>query len=84
MCLNELRQIDVPDPISLLDHIAAGHDKIVEKSADMDHIAAGHDKIVEKSADMRYNKLLNFAGVTGDFDDSRFRERNAYEKWKKT
>ena len=67
MCLNELRQIDVPDPISLLDHIAAGH-----------------DKIVEKSADMRYNKLLNFAGVTGDFDDSRFRERNAYEKWKKT
>ena len=40
--------------------------------------------IVEKSADMRYNKLLNFAGVTGDFDDSRFRERNAYEKWKKT
>ena len=27
MRLNELRQIDVPDPISLLDHIAAGHDK---------------------------------------------------------
>ena len=40
--------------------------------------------IVEKSADMRYNKLLNFAGVTGDYSDSRFRERNAYEKWKKT
>jgi hypothetical protein len=30
------------------------------------------------------NKLLIFAGVTGDFDDSRFSERNAYEKWKKT
>ena len=27
MRLNELRQIHVPDPISLLDHIAAGHDK---------------------------------------------------------
>ena len=40
--------------------------------------------IVEKSAEMRYNKLLHFSGVTGDFDDSRFRERNAYEKWKKT
>ena len=40
--------------------------------------------IVEKSADMRYNKLLNFAGVTGDFDDSRFRERYAYERRKKT
>ncbi|MBQ7437724.1 MAG: hypothetical protein IJV30_10460, partial [Oscillospiraceae bacterium] len=31
-----------------------------------------------------YNKLLNFSGVTGDYSDSRFRERNAYEKWKKT
>ena len=40
--------------------------------------------IVEKSADMRYNKLLNLSGVTGDYSDSRFRERNAYEKWKKT
>ena len=36
--------------------------------------------IVEKSADMGYNKLLNYAGVTGDYSDSRFRERNAYEK----
>ena len=40
--------------------------------------------IVEKSADMRYDKLLNLSGVTGDYSDSRFRERNAYEKWKKT
>lgn len=40
--------------------------------------------MVEKSADMRYNKLLNLSGVTGDYSDSRFRERNAYEKWKKT
>ncbi|MBO5587924.1 MAG: hypothetical protein J5915_12645 [Acidaminococcaceae bacterium] len=24
---------------------------------------------MEKSADMRYNKLLNFAGVTGDSDE---------------
>ena len=40
--------------------------------------------IVEKSLVMVYNKLINYVGVTGDFDDSRFRERNAYEKWKKT
>lgn len=39
--------------------------------------------IVEKSFDMRYNKLLHFSGVTGDYGDSRFRERNVYEKWKK-
>ncbi len=40
--------------------------------------------IVEKSVVMVYNKLLNFAGVTGDFDDSWFRERYAYERRKKT
>ncbi len=40
--------------------------------------------ILEKSADMRYNKLLIFAGVTGDYSDSWFRERYAYERRKKT
>jgi hypothetical protein len=40
--------------------------------------------IVEKSVVMVYNKLLNFTGVTGDYGELRFRERNAYEKRKKT
>ena len=40
--------------------------------------------IVEKSVVMVYNKLLNFAGVTGDYGELRFRERNTYEKRKKT
>ena len=31
--------------------------------------------VVEKSADVRYNKPLNFAGVTGDYGESRFRDR---------
>ena len=40
--------------------------------------------IVEKSVVMVYNKLPNFAGVTGDYSDSWFRERYAYERRKKT
>ena len=38
--------------------------------------------VLEKSVVMVYNKLLNFAGVTGDYGQLRFRERNAYEKRK--
>jgi hypothetical protein len=40
--------------------------------------------IVEKSVVMVYNKLLIFADVTGDYSDSWFRERYAYERRKKT
>ena len=36
--------------------------------------------IVEKFFDMRYNKLPNFAGVTGDFRKSVFMEKKEYEK----
>ena len=68
----------------LRDGYGTGTDYVTTDSKALCKLRSADFYIVEKFADMRYNKLLNFAGVTGDFDDSRFRERNAYEKWKKT
>ncbi len=59
------------------DFVAANHHGAL-------HTAERRIFYMEKSADMRYNKLLNFAGVTGDCGELRFRERYAYERRKKT
>ena len=62
----------------------AGQSRLTTKSARHSAAAECRFFIVEKSVVMVYNKLLEYSGVTGDYSDSWFRERYAYERRKKT